>query len=194
MHRESRWLFSQTHFLVKRVAQKAQGENARSTAAPRRPPLASWPRPPRRARAAAGSRGPESARGSGDIAHPAERRATCCRPSPWAGSEWGGRSVFVVCHFRRLARFRGRRLGMGSVPPCESLPALPKACEIAAASRAPIGRGAHPQEDKSPTRRVVILLAPGAEFLAVTARTAGVFPCAIRPNAGFPAIAAAPAT
>ena len=79
------------------------------------------------------------------------------------------------------------------MPPGEPLLAFTETGEVAAAGRAPVRRGAQAQQNARPAGRVIVLLAPGGEFLAIAARTARIFPCAVLPNTGLPARAATPA-
>jgi hypothetical protein len=82
---------------------------------------------------------------------------------------------------------------MLGVPPRESLLASAEAGEIAAAGRATVRRSAQTQQHTRPAGGVIILLAPGGEFLAIAPRAARIFPCAVLPHTGFPARVAAPA-
>jgi len=79
-------------------------------------------------------------------------------------------------------------------PPREFLLARPETGEIAAAGSAAIRRRSHAQQDRGPSRRTIILLAPGGQFLAVATRAARVSPCVTGPHAGLPARPAAAAT
>jgi hypothetical protein len=76
------------------------------------------------------------------------------------------------------------------MPPGEPLLAFTEAGEVAAAGCAPVRRGAQAQQNPRPAGRVIVLLAPGSEFLAIAAPAARIFPCAVLPNAGFPACVA----
>ena len=80
-----------------------------------------------------------------------------------------------------------------TVAPTQPFLARAKTGEIAPAGRAPIRSGAAAQHDHRPAWRMVILFAPGGQFLAVTTGTARVFPGSGRPDAGSPAASAAPA-
>jgi hypothetical protein len=62
--------------------------------------------------------------------------------------------------------------------------------EIASAGRAAIRSGATTQQDHCPARGMIILFAPGAQILAITAGTPGKSPRSIGPNAGLPTGAA----
>src|SRR5579863_1831214 len=79
------------------------------------------------------------------------------------------------------------------MPPGEPLLAFAETGEIAAAGRATIRRGAQAQQNARPAGRVIVLLAPGGEFLAIAPRAARIFPVAVFPDAGFPARVATPA-
>src|ERR1051326_5377302 len=74
--------------------------------------------------------------------------------------------------------------------PGETLAAGLEAGEIAAAGGATVGRRADAEKKDGPGLGAIILLAPGGQFLAVTARAARELPCAIGPNTGFPTIPA----
>ena len=87
-----------------------------------------------------------------------------------------------------------RRLRASLMSPTEAFLAPFKAGEIAAAGGAAIRGGTAAQQNHSPTRRVIVLLAPGAQILAIAAGTAGKSPGSISPYAGFPARAAFAAT
>jgi hypothetical protein len=82
---------------------------------------------------------------------------------------------------------------MFRMPPGEPLLASAKAGEVAAAGRATVRRSAQAQQNARPAGRVIVLLAPGGEFLAIAPRAARIFPCAVLPNTGFPARVATPA-
>ena len=86
------------------------------------------------------------------------------------------------------------RLRASPMTPTEAFLAPPEAGEIAAARRTAVGCGPQPQKQRYPAPRIIVLFAPGGEFLAVAARAARVSPCALRPNTGLPAIAATAAT
>src|SRR5208282_2175345 len=60
--------------------------------------------------------------------------------------------------------------------------------EIAAAGGAAVRCGAASQHNHGPARRMVVLLAPGSQFLPVTARTPRKFPVPGGPHAGRPAV------
>ena len=79
------------------------------------------------------------------------------------------------------------------MPPGEPLFAFTETGKVAAAGRAPVRSGTQAQQNARPAGRVIVLLAPGGEFLAIAARTARIFPCAVLPNTGLPARAATPA-
>jgi hypothetical protein len=113
--------------------------------------------------------------------------------------------VFLLESVRSVSSYRLRRsrcaaFGLrGSfhpslVTPTEALLAPPEAGEIAAACRAAVGSRAHAQQEHDPARRMIVLLAPRGEFLAVAAGAACVPPSAFRPYAGLPAMAATAAT
>lgn len=80
------------------------------------------------------------------------------------------------------------------MPPGKPLLAFAEAGEIAAAGRATVRRGAHSQQNARPEGRVIVLLAPGGEFLAIATRTARIFPGSFLPHTGFPARVATPAS
>lgn len=80
------------------------------------------------------------------------------------------------------------------ITPTEAFLAPPEAGEIAAAGGAAVGGGANAQKKPGPARRMVILLAPGGELLAIAAGAVCVLPRALRPRAGLPAMAATAAT
>ena len=65
-----------------------------------------------------------------------------------------------------------------------------EAGEIAAAGGAAVRSRAAAQQDHGPARRMIVLLAPGAQILAIAAGTAGKPPGSVGPNAGSPACAA----
>ena len=65
-----------------------------------------------------------------------------------------------------------------------------EACEITTAGWASIRRGATSKQDHGPARRMVVLLAPGAQILAIASGTAGKSPGSVGPYAGSPASAA----
>ena len=92
------------------------------------------------------------------------------------------------CRWLRLASLQSLLL-----PPREPFLAVLKTCEIAPARRAPIRRGPQPHLDDRPRGRMVILLAPGGQILAIATRAAGIFPVAAGPSAGFPSGMAFPA-
>jgi len=85
-------------------------------------------------------------------------------------------------------RFGFRSIRAGS--PGEPLFAGTKAREVAAANRAAVGSGAQPQHPDGPDWGAIILLAPGGQFLAITARATRVPPPAVFPHAGKPTRAA----
>ena len=85
------------------------------------------------------------------------------------------------------------RRGTFLAPPGKLFLALFEAREIAAARRATVGRRAQAQLDYCPTRRVVVVFAPGGEFLAIAFGAARVSPGGRMPDAGYPASLAAPA-
>lgn len=79
-------------------------------------------------------------------------------------------------------------------PPGVTLLAWPVTREITPAGSASIRSRAATQQNSSPERRMIILLAPGSKFLAVAARTTGVLPRPRVPHARTPTGLAAPAT
>jgi uncharacterized protein DUF5612 len=83
---------------------------------------------------------------------------------------------------RRFDRLRG---GL-RLAPGVSLPTFLKAREVAAAGGAAVRRRSDSKEKANPGRWMVVLLAPGSQILAVTARAASIFPGSIGPCAGFP--------
>src|SRR5579883_808583 len=89
-----------------------------------------------------------------------------------------------------LLGLRGFRRGLS---PRHPVPARAKAREVAAARRAAVRGRAEPENQPRPERRMVILLAPRSQVLPIAARAAREFPRAIKPDAGFPARAAAAA-
>jgi hypothetical protein len=96
-------------------------------------------------------------------------------------------SSLLVLELRRLFTDR-------TGPPAMLFFACSETGEIAAAGGAAIRGGTAAQQNHSPTRRVIVLLAPGAQILAIAAGTAGKSPGSISPYAGFPARAAFAAT
>jgi hypothetical protein len=101
------------------------------------------------------------------------------------------------CRLRwsRSAAFRLRgHLRASLVPPTEALLAPPEAGEIAAACRAAVGSRADAQEERGPARRMIILLAPRRQLLAVAAGATCVSPRALCPHARLPASVATTAT
>jgi hypothetical protein len=70
----------------------------------------------------------------------------------------------------------------------------PEAHEIAPAGLASETLRSAPEQYPNPTLGPIVWLAPGGEFLAVTAGTAGKLPGAGRPHAGLPSRVAAAAT
>jgi hypothetical protein len=56
-----------------------------------------------------------------------------------------------------------------------------------------VGSRTEAQEESRPARRIVEVLHPGREFLAVAARATRVPPGSLCPDAGLPAMVAAPA-
>ncbi len=100
--------------------------------------------------------------------------------------------LFVAARsFRRLVRLPG--FCCSSLPPGISFLAVLEAREIASAGSAAIGRSSQTQRKLGPPARVVILLAPGGQVLAVTARAACESPRPAGPRTGFPSGPAAPA-
>jgi len=96
-------------------------------------------------------------------------------------------------YIRCFERDFHRRLDLSLMPPGELLFATLKAREIAAAGRASVGSGAHTQHHHCQARGVIILFAPGSEFLPVTSGTSRVLPGPFGPCAGQPTVAAAAA-
>src|SRR5579884_2174972 len=76
------------------------------------------------------------------------------------------------------------------MPPGKPFLAAAKTCEITPASRTAIRGRPKTQQDLGPVRRVIILLAPGSQLLAIATGTARVSPGATEPNAGIPAVPA----
>jgi hypothetical protein len=76
------------------------------------------------------------------------------------------------------------RRRLPSTSPRKSFLAGSEACKIAAASIAPVRRGAEPQLDHRAPWRPIILLRPGAQFHAQTFRAARVRPSRQTPDAG----------
>ena len=74
--------------------------------------------------------------------------------------------------------------------PSEAFLARAIAGEITAAGGASVGRGAQPQKDHGPAWRMIVLLAPRGEFLAIAARAVCVLPRALRPSTGLPTMTA----
>jgi len=97
--------------------------------------------------------------------------------------------VRLTLDSRRLFGHRRR----ASVAPTQLLLARPKTGEITAASRAAVRSGAAAEHHHRPARRMIILFAPGSQFLTIATGTAGIFPGSRRPYAGPPAASAAPA-
>ena len=62
-----------------------------------------------------------------------------------------------------------------------------EAREIAAARGTAVRRRADSQKEPGPQRRIIVLLTPGGQILAIAARAAGVSPRTAGPTAGFPA-------
>lgn len=79
------------------------------------------------------------------------------------------------------------------VAPRECLSRRPKIREIAAAGLAAVCASAQPQQETRPPGRVIASFLPLGELLPVTLRTARVAPGTVRPDAGFPTVAAAAA-
>ena len=104
-------------------------------------------------------------------------------------------SVLSSWDFRLLGTPCGlwRSVHAGLVTPGEPFPASPEAGEVTTAGGAAVRRGADSQQETRPARRVIILFAPGAQFLAVTAGAARILPSPVGPHAGFPTMMAAPA-
>ena len=80
------------------------------------------------------------------------------------------------------------------MPPGKPLLAFAEAGEIAAAGRATVRRSAQAQQNARPAGRIIVLLAPGGEFLPIAAWTARISPRSVLPHTGFPARVATPAS
>lgn len=87
-----------------------------------------------------------------------------------------------------------RNLYLVAPPPGEPFFARPEACKVASARPASIRRRAQTQHEYGPLGWMIILLAPGCQFLPIAARAAGEFPGAGGPHTGSPASFATPAT
>jgi|ERR1700722_13388958 hypothetical protein len=98
---------------------------------------------------------------------------------------------FLLVSFRRLF---GLVLAFFVLSPGEALFAGAVAREIATARSTAVRGRAPAQQDSGPQRRMVILLAPGGQFLAIAARATGIFPRSRMPDTGAPTGFAAPAT
>lgn len=103
-------------------------------------------------------------------------------------------------HGRGLSSHRGLRSGRsrnncGSnlVSPGETFLQGFEAGEIAATCRAAVSSGAEPQQEPGPSRRIIVVLLPFAQFLPVAAGTPRVPPGTVGPHAGFPSVVAAAA-
>ncbi len=73
------------------------------------------------------------------------------------------------------------------LPPRILLLARPETREITAAGRAAIRRRADAEHPDDPAARMIVLLTPSGQFLAIAARAARVFPRTRRPYTGMPA-------
>lgn len=93
----------------------------------------------------------------------------------------------------RFGRLFGRRLGISGAP-AHFLLAGTETSEIAAARGTAVRSRAAAKHDHGPARRVIVLLTPSGQILAVTSGTACEFPRSGGPDAGRPAASAAAAT
>ncbi len=96
--------------------------------------------------------------------------------------------------FLTVHLFRGCPLFRLLFSPGVSFLAGAKAGKIAPAGRAAIRRSAQAQQHRDPLLGTVVLLAPGGQFLTITARATRVFPGSAGPDAGKPTRAASPAS
>ena len=91
-----------------------------------------------------------------------------------------------------LSRFFGHRRWIRQTPGVFFF-AGPETGEITTTCGTAVRRSAATKHDQGPTRRVIILLAPGGQFLTVAARAAREFPSSSGPNASTPTTSASEA-